>query len=158
MEGTPPGQPAKPLACGAMSVRRLNLALVYALAGIALVVAGSGTAIAASQGKHADIGRIVFRLKDNVVICGLGRPNTKLLVCFRPDGVTARLAPHGVPSAKRVPDNRGVPARARRAPLLRKGHVLRPGVYRCILKKTDVRCTSPTGHGFQIGKEAVFRF
>jgi hypothetical protein len=142
-----------------MNVRRAHLALVCGLIGAGLVAAGSGTAIATAQGKHAGIGRIVFRLKDNVVICGVGRPDSKALICFRPDnGATARLTPRGRPTAKLVSNNRGIPARALRAPLLRKGQVVHPGVYRCSLKKTDVRCSNPTQHGFQMGKVAIFRY
>ena len=79
--------------------------------------------------------------------------------------VQGLLADRGQHRGASVPDlivavaaNRGVPARARTAPLLRKGHVYRTSVYRCSLKKTDVRCTNGVRHGFQIGKDAIFRF
>jgi antitoxin (DNA-binding transcriptional repressor) of toxin-antitoxin stability system len=141
-----------------MNARHHRLVLAWLLSAGSLAAIGAGTAIAAGTGNHADIGRILFRLKANVVICGTGS-DSKSLVCFRPDnGATVRLARRGAPNAKIVAANRGVPARARSAPLLRKGHVYRTSVYRCSLKKTDVRCTNGVRHGFQIGKDAIFRF
>jgi hypothetical protein len=136
---------------------RLHITLAFALALVA-VVAATGTATASPQGSHSDIGRILFRLKANAVICAMSR-DSKALVCFRPaNGVTARLPRKGVATAKKVAANRGVPPKATAAPILRKGHTYRTSVYRCAAKKSDARCTNAANHGFQIGKDAVYRF
>jgi len=140
-----------------MRTRRLDITLASALALIAVSVA-SGAAMASSQGSHADIGRILFRLKANSVICAMSR-GSKTLVCFRPaNGATAKLPRKGLASAKIVKANRGVPPKARSAIVLRKGHTYRTSVYRCTVKKNDARCTNTGNHGFQIGKDAVYRF
>lgn len=140
-----------------MTKRRFHITLVSALALVAVAVA-SGTAMASSQGSHSDIGRILFRLKANSVICAMSR-GSKTLVCFRPaNGATAKLPRKGLASAKIIKANRGVPSKARSAPLLRKGHTYRTSVYRCSVKKNDARCTNGANHGFQIGKDAVYRF
>ncbi len=140
-----------------MRTRRLHLTLACALGLVALGVA-AGTAMATSQGSHSDIGRILFRLKANAVICAMSR-DSKTLVCFRPaNGATAKLPRKGLASAKIVKANRGVPPKARSAPLLLKGHTYRKSVYRCTVKKNDARCTNAGNHGFQIGKDAVYRF
>jgi hypothetical protein len=139
-----------------MTTRR-HIKLVSALALVAVAVA-SGTAMASSQGSHPDIGRILFRLNANSVICAMSRGSSSL-VCFRPaSGATAQLPRKGVASAKIVKANRGVPPKARTAPVLRKGHTYRTSVYRCTVKKNDARCTNGGNHGFQIGKDAVYRF
>jgi hypothetical protein len=136
---------------------RLHMTLALALALVA-VVAAAGTATASPQGSHSDIGRILFRLKANAVICALSR-DSKALVCFRPaNGATARLPRRGLATASLVKANRGVPSKASAAPILRRGHTYRKSVYRCIAKKNDARCTNAANHGFQIGKDAVYRF
>jgi hypothetical protein len=136
---------------------RLHITLAFALALVA-VVAATGTATASPQGSHSDIGRILFRLKANAVICAMSR-DSKALVCFRPaSGATARLRHKGLATASLVKANRGVPTKAAAAPVLRKGHSYRASVYRCTVKKADVRCTNAANHGFQIGKDAVYRF
>jgi len=140
-----------------MTTSRLHIKLVCSLA-LVLMAAATGTAFASSQGNHSDIGRILFRLKANAVICAMGR-DSKTLVCFRPaNGATARLPRKGVATAKIVAANRGIPARAKTAPVLLKGHTYRTSVYRCTVKKNDARCTNSANHGFQIGKDAVYRF
>ena len=142
-----------------MRTRLAVFTLLAAVAAACFGVARSGTAAAAQLGSHADISRILFRLPGNVVVCGLGRPSTRWLVCFRPaGGATVRMGRHGVPLAGVVKQNRGVPAGAAGAPILRKGHVYKGSVYRCTLKKVDVRCTNPAKHGFEMGKVEVFRW
>jgi hypothetical protein len=136
---------------------RLHIPLAVALALVA-VVAATGTATASPQGSHSDIGRILFRLKANAVVCAMSR-DSKLLVCFRPaNGATARLPRRGAATAGLVKANRGVPSKAAAAPILRTGHKYRKSVWRCTAKKNDARCTNAANHGFQIGKDAVYRF
>jgi hypothetical protein len=140
-----------------MTTHRLHIKVACTLA-LAVVAAATGTALAASQGSHSDIGRILFRLKANAVICAMSR-DSKALICFRPaNGATARLPRKGIATASLVKANRGVPPKATSAPVLLKGHTYRISVYRCTVKKADVRCTNARNHGFQIGKDAIYRF
>jgi hypothetical protein len=80
-------------------------------------------------------------------------------VCFRPaGGATVRMARRGVPRAGVEKQNRGVPAGAAGAAVLRKGQVYKGSFYRCTLKKGDVRCANPAKHGFEIGRIEVYRW
>jgi len=142
-----------------MRTRLLLLAVLAAVAAASAVAVGSGTAAASPLGSHADVSRILFRLPGNLVVCGRGRPSTRWLVCFRPaGGATVRMARHGQPVAGVVRQNSGVPAGAAGAPILRAGHVYKGSFYRCALKKGDVRCSSSTHHGFEIGKVEIYRW
>src|SRR2546423_1716578 len=138
---------------------RLHITLAFALAlALVAVVAATGTATASPQGSHSDIGRILFRVKANAVIFAMTRDSKALVGSPPATGEPARLPRKGVATAKKVAANRGVPPKATAAPILRKGHTYRTSVYRCTAKKSDARCTNAANHGFQIGKDAVYRF
>ena len=111
-------------------------------------------------GRGADVDSIVLRLSGNRVVCGTDEQNDRsFLICFQPaTGATVRLGPSGVPKSSLVEDNKGVPAGASGAPVMRKGAVITSGDYRCTFQNGAVRCTNPAGHGFLIGGTSIFRF
>src|SRR5436309_5504082 len=107
-----------------MTTPRLHIKAACTLA-LVVVASATGAAMAASQGSHTDIGRILFRLRANAVICAMSR-DSKALICFRPaNGATARLARKGLATASLVKANRGVPSKATSGLARRKGHAYR---------------------------------
>jgi hypothetical protein len=110
-----------------------------------------------SGGATSDVGRFLLRTKRNTILCGRDEDD---LVCFVPrSGVTVTLGPRGRPPPAEIKDeNRGVPARARSAPVLQKGRPITSGPFRCTLRKGEVRCANATKHGFLLGPKSIFRF
>ena len=103
-----------------------------------------------------EINRYLFRTTRNRVVCGLDEGD---LVCIvTASGATVTLPPKGRPHVKVEDKDRGVPSRARSAPILKKGRAVSRGVYRCALNKGEVRCTNGNRHGFQLGANSIFRF
>jgi hypothetical protein len=115
----------------------------------------------ASGGTVRPVDRLLFRIRDNAVFCGLKRSGGRdLLVCWATrSGYTVRLTPRGGrPSGEIVRRNRGIPPNAGAVRVLRNGQGLRRGAFRCNVRKNVVRCRNAARHGFQLGKTLAFRF
>ena len=110
--------------------------------GAALVLALAVPAVAAAYASFRAPGRNVY--------CGLSDPKLPAtLICWRAsDGLS--LGMNGKGTALPSPDRNNRGFHQDRAPVLRLGQSWHRGPYRCASRRSDVRCTNASGHGWQL--------